>query len=261
MEDADIGEQTEKELAAGALGERQAKYPLLFAKATFFGPRPSKGQSVDVNSGTATLVDLGNGPLAITCQHVVAHYRERLENGENIIFQIGNVELDLLDQLVAEDKRRDIATIRLNGDQIKEITSEGELGSCVFKPKDWPSPDPIENEFVAFGGFPGVLRTVQSFDELDFGSWSSGGSEISSVSDNQFVSVFERERWIHNFGSPEHNGLEMLGGMSGGPAFINRGLYWDLVGIVSQYHEGYDAMFFSLLSAVHPDGSIESAPV
>jgi len=55
--------------------------------------------------------------------------------------------------------------------------------------------------------------------------------------------------------------LDALGGMSGGPAFVNRGLYWDLVGIVSQYHENYDAVFFSMLDSVQPDGTITPPPV
>ena len=66
---------------------------------------------------------------------------------------------------------------------------------------------------------------------------------------------------MHSFGLPEQSKLEELGGMSGGPVFINRGLYWDLVGLVSQYHEEYDAMFFSKLNAVHSDGTIEPAPL
>ena len=95
---------------------------------------------------------------------------------------------------------------------------------------------------------------------------SSGGDEISSVSDNQFVSAFNRVDWVESYGSPEHAELDKLGGMSGGHAFVDRGLYRELIGIVSQYHEGYDAMFFSFfpqsdLSAVRPDGSIEPLPV
>lgn len=250
-----------KELAVGALGEKMAKFPLLFAKAAFFGPRPARDRPSDVNNGTVTLADLGSGPLAITCQHVVSCYRKRLAREKDIVFQIGCVELYALDQLVDEDQRLDIATIRLNDEQVEQITLEGEIGLCVFSPKEWPCPAPEPGEFVAFGGFPAKLRTVRSFDELDFGSWSSGASEISSVSDNQFVSAFEREYWVRTFGLPGLSDLDILGGMSGGPALINRGLYWDMIGIVSQYHEQYDAMFFSILSAVHPDGTIEPPPV
>ncbi len=50
-----MNEREAKELAAGPLGEKMEKFPLLFAKAVFFGPRPSRVQPTDVNSGTATL--------------------------------------------------------------------------------------------------------------------------------------------------------------------------------------------------------------
>lgn len=100
-----------------------------------------------------------------------------------------------------------------------------------------------------------------SFAELDFPSWSSGASLVSSVSDWQFVSAFERDYWVTSFAARHRLDLRDLGGLSGGPAFINRGLYWDLVGIVSEYHETYDAMFFASLRQVQRDGTIDLPPV
>lgn len=123
------------------------------------------------------------------------------------------------------------------------------------------APGPREGEYVAFGGFPGDWRSVKSMDELEFNSWSSGATEISSVSENQFVCKFEREYWVAAIGDDDGIAFSKLGGLSGGPALVDRGLYWDLIGIISQYHEKYDAMFFPLLSAVNIDGTIESALV
>ena len=250
-----------KKLAAGPLGEEMSKFPLLFAKAAFFGQRPSKSRPTEFNNGTISLVDLGKGVLGITCHHVIAEYRARRRSFDDVVFQIGNVELDPVDQLIDENTRIDLATIRLTDNQVKAITSEGKIGSCVFQPKSWPSPSPKEGDYVAFGGFPGSLRTLVSFDELDFPSWSSGGSLVSSVSEFQFVSAFERKFWVSSFGAKHHMDLRALGGMSGGPAFVNRGLHWHFVGIVSQYHENYDAMFFASVRAVRPDGTIEPLPV
>jgi hypothetical protein len=153
-----------------------------------------------------------------------------------------------------------LAAIRLTAEQVKLITSAGEIGSCVFRPKAWP-PEPLQNgQFVAFGGFPGYLRTVESIEEYIFSSWSCGASEISSVSDNQFVSAFEREYWVKSFGAERHMNVDDLGGLSGGPAFINRGLYWDFVGIVSQYHENFDAMFFASTMGLRVNGTITPPP-
>lgn len=250
-----------KELAAGALGEKLAKFPLLFCKAAGFGRRPSKARKGRIRNGSVTLVDLGAGPLAVTCWHVIACYRRMRKCSHKVLFQIGSVELDPLAQLIDEDRRLDLATIKLTPDQAKLLTSEGEIGSCIFKPKAWPSPILKEGEFVAFGGFPGDLRMVVSFDEIDFGSWSSGASEISSVSEYQFVSAFNREYWVTSFGTEHHMDFTALGGMSGGPAFISRGLYWDFVGVVFEYSANYDAVFFSSTKALRSDGTIEHPPV
>lgn len=250
-----------KQIAAGVLGEKLAKFPLLFAKAAFFGQLPSKNRPSKISNGTVSLVDLGDGPLAITCEHVIAGYTDMTKAHDNLVFQIGCVEINPLEQLIDRNARLDLATIRLTEEQVKSITSEGEIGSCVFRPKAWPPEALQKGQFVAFGGFPGCLRTVESFDEYLFKSWSSGASQISSVSDGQFVSAFEREFWVKSFGAERHMNIDALGGLSGGPVFIDRGLYWDFVGIVSQYQESYDAMFFASTSCLRANGTITPPPV
>jgi hypothetical protein len=258
---SDAEESITKRLAAGWLGEKMAKFPLLFATTVCFGQRPSKNRPSEVRNGTISLIDLGEGPLAVTCEHVIAGYSEMTKLHDNLVFQIGDVEINPLEQLIDKNARLDLATIRLTENQLKSITSEGEIGSCVFQPKAWPPETVKEGEFIAFGGFPGGLRTVASFDEYVFDSWSCGGTKISSVSEGQFVSAFEREYWVKSFGAEHHLTINALGGLSGGPAFINRGLYWDFVGIVSQYHENFDAMFFAAASALCPNGTITPPPI
>lgn len=250
-----------KKLAAGPLGEQLGKFPLLFAKAVLFGERPSKGRPTAISSGSVSLVNLGYGPMIVTCEHVIAGYRKMAGKFNNVLFQVGDIEIDPLKQLIALDTRLDLATIRLSDAQAKAITSSGPIGSCVFEPKSWPPESVMPGQFVAFGGFPGSLRTIESFDEIVFSSWSSGASEVSSVSEGQFVSSFDREFWVSSFGTGTHLTITDLGGLSGCPAFINRGLYWDFVGIVSAYHENYDAMFFSAASRLRADGTIDPLPV
>lgn len=250
-----------KKLAAGPLGEQLGKFPLLFAKSVLFGERPSPGRLADISTGSVSLVDLGGGPIAITCEHVISGYRAMLAAHDNMLFQIGEVEIDPIKQLIDLDARLDLATIHLTDAQAQAITSSGPIGSCIFEPKAWP-PEPVKTgQFVAFGGFPGSLRTIESFDEIVFASWSSGASEVSSVSDGQFVSKFDREAWVRTFGADHHLTLTDLGGLSGCPTFINRGLYWDFVGVVNAYNQNYDALFFSAASRLRSDGTIEPLPV
>lgn len=259
MNEDEINEESKK-LAAGPLGEMLAKFPLLFAHVTFFGPRPSKIHPSEIRSGTISIVDLGAGPFAVTCEHVIAAYCNMKETHDNLVFQISNIEIDPLEQLIDKNARLDLATIHLSKEQLVSITSGEGISSSVFMPKSWP-PDAIKDgDFVSFGGFPGSLRSIVSFDEYIFESWSCGGSKVSSVSEGQFVSAFEREKWVKSFGAEHHLTLDALGGLSGGPVFINRGLYSEFVGIVSQYHENYDAMFFSSASNLRANGTIIPLP-
>ena len=259
MNEAEKTEEAKK-LAAGPLGEQMAKFPLLFAQPVFFGQRPSKNHPSEVRNGTISIVDLGEGPLAITCEHVIAGYCQMKETHDNLVFQIGNIEIDPIEQLIDKDARLDLATIRLSKEQIEFITSKGVIGSSVFRPKSWPPEIVKEGEFVSFGGFPGSLRSVVSFEEYIFDSWSCGGEKISSVSEGQFVSAFNRDYWVKSFGAAHHLTLDALGGLSGGPAFVNRGLYSDFVGIISQYHVNFNAMFFSSASNLRINGTIIPLP-
>lgn len=250
-----------KKRAVGPLGEQLGKFPLLFAKSALIGERPSKEKPTAISTGSVSLLNLSCGPMIVTREHVIASYREMAEKYKNVLFQVGDIEIDPLKQLIDSNTRLDLATIRLSDAQIKAITSSGPIGSCFFEPKSWPPSPVVKGQFVAFGGFPGSLRTVESFDEIAFSSWSSGASEVSSVSEGQFVSGFNREFWVSSFGNEAHLTITDLGGLSGCPAFINRGLYWDFVGIVSAYHENYDAMFFSAASRLRADGTIDPLPV
>lgn len=250
-----------KRIAAGPLGQQMAKFPLLFAKAVVIGQRPSKKSPSKLTSGTVTLVDLGSGPLGVTCAHVISSYREMQQRFTNVVFQVGNVALEPSRQLVAEDTKLDLATIRLTDVQVRELTSGEEIGSCVFRPVSWP-PAPIKGgDVVAFGGFPGSLREYLSFDELGFYSWSNGACSVDSVTDDRISCVFEREYWVSSFGQKHQMELRDLGGMSGSPVFVQRDLHWDLVGLIYEFSTEFDIMFCRPLGFLRPDGTIHESAI
>lgn len=80
-----IDEKQAKKLAAGDLGRELSKFPLLFAKAAFFGQRPSPKKPTKIRNGTIALIDLGKGPIGITCQHVIEGYRKYRDNFEEVL--------------------------------------------------------------------------------------------------------------------------------------------------------------------------------
>lgn len=255
MEDDQSKIEEAKRLMAGPLGEQLAKFPLRFAKAAFFGEPPLKDRVSHINNGTVSLVDLGSGPIVVTCAHVIEGYREKVNQFGEALFQIGHVTIDPNAQLISESVELDLATLKLSDDQVTAITRDGEIGSCFFKPVAWPSPAVSVDDYIAFGGFPGIWRERISYDELVFPSFSSGASRIATASEDKFASQFEREYWVQSFNINNCGDLRELGGLSGGPAFILRGLYWDFVGVIYEFSEAYDIMFLRPSGFIHPDGT------
>jgi hypothetical protein len=245
-----------QKLMKGPLGEAMSKFPLRFAKAILFGDRPTRDGRATVRNATASLLNLGHGPLAITCHHVLEEYRARIQQGNDHLFQIGNCRLDPLAQLISDDEATDVAVIRITSAQAREITGDDEIGSSFFEPASWP-PTPIrEGDYVAFGGFPGEWRAAVGIDAMEFSSYSSGASRVTVARDSYFVSQFEREYWVSSFAHRDASDLQRLGGLSGGPAFALRGLHYDLVGIVYEFSEDYELLYFRHAGVIGADGRL-----
>ncbi len=256
MMNPDISPEEAKKLAAGPLGAELAKFPLRFATPVFFGDLPPTNAPAKINNGTASLIDLGHGPLAITCCHVLDTFKEKLKNGERCLFQLGDCRLNPIDQLISEDEELDIAIIELTKDQAIKITKNSQFGSDFFKPSSWPSNPISENEFIAFSGFPGKWRTQMNTATLEFGSYSSGASRVESVSDIYFVTQFEREYWIQSLGVKDAVHLKELGGLSGGPAFVSRGLRFDFAGIIYEFSSDYELLYLRHSNILDSNGQI-----
>jgi hypothetical protein len=243
-----------RRLAKGPLGDAMSSFPLRFAKAVFFGYGPGLQHQAKMRSATVSLLDLGHGPLAVTCHHVMEEYRAQVDNGQSRLFQIGNCRLDPLPQLILNDASRDVAVIALTAAQARLITGDGEIGSSFFEPATWP-PEPVrEGEFVAFGGFPGGWRSSDGVDTMTFSSFSHGASRVTVVRDTYFVSQFEREYWVNSFRTPDAPDLRRFGGLSGGPAFVLRGLHYDFVGLMYESSEDYDLLYFRHASVIDESG-------
>jgi len=223
---------------------------LKFVAPALFGPRPQPGMPVAVNSGSASLVRRNGQLFALTCFHVLEGYRQRLAEGP-CIFQLGDCELDPLAQLKAEDKGLDYALIALTDDQGKEIATPGGPfdGTCFCDIGAWPPGEVKEGEFVAFGGFPGELRQAASFDQLSFGSYSSGGSRVTSSRETHLVCHFERDRWVKHGHEPEP---QTIRGLSGGPVFAIRHsneagiMTYEFIGHIYEFSENFELLYIRL---------------
>jgi hypothetical protein len=243
-----------KALVAGALGMQMEKYPLRFAAPAFFGAPPDPGQPMSVSSGSASLLRHEGKAVALTCQHVLESYRKKLEAAPATIFQLGNCKLDPQAQLRTEDEELDYAVIDLTEPQVQEIVQgTGEFGRHFVEPGAWPPASVTEGEFVTFGGFPGELRMTTSFEELSFGSYSSGASRVTTVRDSYIVCQFERERWVKHEFEPEPATIR---GMSGGPVFAMRKspesgiITYEFIGHIFEFSEDFELLYVRLVSAL-----------
>lgn len=242
-----------KKLAAGPAGVEFEKYPLKFAIPAYFGAPPKPGAPLTVNSGSASLLRLGDQLFALACSHVLDGYRQRLAE-DKCIFQLGSCVLDPLAQLKAEQGNLDYALIAVTEEQAKKIVkADGPFGGTFFcEPAQWPPAEVKEGDFVTFGGFPGELRQAMSFDELSFGSFSSGASRVTSLNEDYLVCQFEREFWVKHGHEPEP---ECIGGMSGGPVFsIRHGneidiVTYEFIGHIYEFSENLELLYVRLARA------------
>lgn len=240
--------------AEGPLGKSLGEFPLRFSVAALIADCSfSDGH---LNNGTATLLALGCGKLAITCSHVLDKYREIRESGRKAIFQIGNVRLDPTEQLIDEDSRADLATISMSEGQASALMKNEGMGAQFFHPRTWP-PEPVkENDVLALGGFPGKWREVVAPRALDFNGYGIGATAATSVTEEKIVCQFERHRWVWSSKRGGLRKIEEIGGMSGGPAFVLRPLHLDFAGIMYQFNPSFELMFLRPARIINGDGTI-----
>jgi hypothetical protein len=110
-------------------------------------------------------------------------------------------------------------------------------------------------DFVTFAGFPGELRRPESFDRLNFGTYSSGATRVTDRHADYLVCQFEREFWVRSGDSSEPE-PKSLGGLSGGPAFVLRHspagiMSYEFCGIVFGIDEDTESLYVRDLSALN----------
>ena len=90
-----------------------SKFPVRFATPVFFGESPNASFDASLSNGTATLLNLNNRFLAITCHHVLEGFR-RFIAGRDGFFQLGYARLNPEQYLVAESRDLDLAVFDLS---------------------------------------------------------------------------------------------------------------------------------------------------
>lgn len=247
-----------KARVSAPLGREIVRFPLQFAQPVLIGPGPRAGQAPTLSNGTATLLRLDGREFAVTCEHVLAKYRELRAGGDRtVVFQVGMLAFDPEDRLTAEDKRLDLAVFDLTNLGHARASVRGSGAFQFHEPRAWPPALPTpEEEFVSLAGFPGAGRQPPVGDHIDFDTFALGAHPVTSAHRERLTFQFEREYWEPSYGQPDPD-FAALGGMSGGPVMVMRRLHWDMAGFITHFSESWDLLFAAPAVRLQSDGTLD----
>jgi hypothetical protein len=251
-----------QEAIKAALGDEYAKFALNFASYLIIGPkRVDLKANAQINNACITLVQLNGRKVGITNDHVVEHFFQRQEKGEDVICQVGNQPVDLNKCMISRSARYDLATIDLEAiDQTRIRGPDSKIPLQFQVPATWPAEMPKTGEFILFGGFPSSKRRDAGHGHLNFGSVSSGGTEVVSVQEDVITCQLKIKECHVHF-DDDGTGLTGLPGISGSPVMkirqTNAGIaVVDLIGIIFEHTNAYDALRIRPTSLIEVDGQI-----
>ncbi|CZG44269.1 Uncharacterised protein [Legionella pneumophila] len=201
-----------------------------------YGPDPD---NFIFNSGTATLIDLGRGPLALTCEHVATPFRMFREADRDKI----NAQLFIggatgIDRKVIDwDETIDLATLELTQNDLNTISCGQNLCGIRFINKIYTGPIK-EKDVIVFAGFPSESSWRYKSDSNNRFAFHSCTcfAEVVSVNNDYIIC---QSNYINYMEKDKHK-ITLTDdptGMSGGAAFLighnNIDFSCHFIGIVS----------------------------
>lgn len=234
-------QQAEVRRVGNAVGEQVASHcvQILIGRPA----HQRAGAKVDHAAGCVVLV--GVSRYLATAAHVVDGFRMRVKSREPIVFQAGNLLLDVEARLSFFDTRTDVALLRLEEGETRDIPA------LTWIPVRWPPKLPRNGEWVAYAGFPTAYRQDDGQGRVDL-AIVGGMMMVTSASPERAITVLDREHLVAIRGDAVPPPGTELGGMSGGPVFrVGEGEKLELVGVVTDYGDTFDTFFLGLFG--HPD--------
>ncbi len=222
-----------------SIHEQIANHVLKHIAPFVFG-HGSDYDSYEYNSGTATLIDLGCGPLVLTCEHVATSFRQFKEiHKDKINAQLyigGATGID--HKIIAWDEELDIATLQLTKDELSRIPNGHNLYGTKFINEVYLGPIK-KNDVVVFAGFPSqpTWRYKTGIKNLFAFHPCVCFSEIVSINDDYIICqsdhiIFEKKT------SHQLTPIYDPAGMSGGAAFLvcHNGINFScsFIGVISE---------------------------
>lgn len=245
------------------IGNYALKYVIPFAFG--YGPDPD---NYIFNSGTATLINLGGGPLALTCEHVATPFREFRELNKSKI----NAELYIggatgVDRkIIAWDEALDIATLQLTEDELTKIPYGQNVCGTDFINKVYTGPIK-EGDEIVFVGFPSESSWRYKNKSNNLFSFHSCicFTVVASVNEDYIICQADYIRYESKYNQK----LALTDdptGMSGGAAFLARingtRFSCEFIGVVSGgkfLTQDCLTTYIKLAKRLNSDGTIKEA--
>lgn len=211
----------------------------------FLLPHVDAGPTEIIANGTATLLDTGKRRLILTCWHVWDSFcrRRRADPSITLVLAVGDGRSPFVinDAEMIDGDHKDIDLAVLSFAPLETILATEKR---FFEAPAWPPRPPAVGEVACVAGFPGHHRQVQEDKTGVTFHFTLVVDFVTSVSDRHFVLVDEglerKERRVNASLST----LGCLGGMSGGPAFVNRKDGLELLGMIYEASEGKNATYY-----------------
>ena len=212
-------------------------------KATFIIIAPPPAEGGTMNSASASVLSLIGAEYLVTADHVVQKYLTRVADEPTIIFQAGRTVVPAPLSVVWRDADADLAIVALPPKQASEVGVTADSA-----PNGWPPPVPRVGEYVLVAGYPSQAMVHHSDDRYQFNALATR-HKVTSVGSDYCMCQWERDQFI-SFGGPGiPEAGSMLGGLSGGPVFLEQRLSFPLIGAVSQFQENFELLRVGLLAA------------
>jgi hypothetical protein len=226
-------EDEARAIMAAGLGRAELEFATAVTAPLYWIIRGSD-KRYRARNGSAFFLDAGEGPFAVTANHVIEGWRGDCAETNVVALQLGRdlpLDFEGKNVIIAAHPAIDIATFRIGLNEIKAIGKQVLTGYH----RTWPPGPPQVDRGIYYSGFPGRETIWLSPDEISFGA-APGGGVASSISETDVSSLIERQNLIAVLGGgipPENYDF---GGMSGGPMLtvIETGALrsWSLAGVI-----------------------------